>query len=85
MNDEERQGEAAVKHGQIDDESSFALESLLEMAHASGADIGPGEMMGRAIRLYYAVVTGRLIVAPSRELADMAAKAGLCEVPRRPN
>lgn len=85
MNDEEQRAEAEVKHGQLDDESSLALESLLEMAHASGADIGPGEMMGRAIRLYHAVVTGGLIVTPSRELADMAAAAGLCEVPRRPS
>lgn len=74
--------EQAVKHGELGDESSLALERLLEMAREIGEDIGPGEMMSRALRLYLAVVTGGVIVTPSRELSDMAAEAGLSEVPR---
>ena len=81
--DDTREVEREVNHGQLDDDSSLALERLLEIARDTGVDISPGEVMGRALRLYLAVVTGRLIVTPSAELAEMAADAGLCEVPAR--
>ena len=53
---EETQG--VLQCGELDEAGTEALLDLLDMARDMGAEIGPGEMMSRAIRLYCAVCNG---------------------------
>ena len=66
---EETQG--VLQCGELDEEGTEALLDLLDMARDMGAEIGPGEMMSRAIRLYCAVCNGGMTLTPSPELAEL--------------
>ena len=82
MNERKPMVETAVRHGELDDGASAALDELLAMARDAGVEIGPGDMLSRAMRMYYAIVTGGVLVSPSPELAAMVADARLADVSR---
>ena len=60
------------RNAELDQEAGLALDALVEMARDRGVPIGPGEMMSRAIWLFYSVATGALVVTPSTEMDALA-------------
>ena len=71
--------ETETRHGELDQEAGLALDALVEMALDRGAQIGPGQMMSRAIRLYHAVASGTLVVSRGDEM-DALAEGGPADV-----
>ena len=75
--------ETEVRHGELDELASAVMDKLLVMARDAGVQVGPGEMLSRALRMYYAFCTGGVIVTPSPELAAMVADASVNPASRR--
>ena len=50
------------KHGQLDPDASARLEDLLDAAKRGGFDVTAGELMSRAVRLYHAAASDRVVV-----------------------
>ena len=80
--DEQVDEEVLVDHqGRLDEGATICMNRLVQIAAEGGADMSPGDIMSRAIRLYYAAATGGVRCTPSDELKEMIAAEGLGDVP----
>ena len=55
-------------YGELDDKAAYLLTDLLAMARDNGAAFTPGEVMSTAIRVYFSLVIGDLIMVASPKL-----------------
>ena len=63
-------------HAELDESAARCMDQIMEICRGAGSEWGPGEVMSAAVRLYFAVLTGGMIVSPSAELERMVSEQG---------
>ena len=58
----------SMNYGELDDKAANFLTDLLEMARENGAAFTPAEVMGTALRVYFSLVIGDLVMSASPKL-----------------